>query len=498
MDSYESNLELLNKIDKRLRRFNLKSKLELLRVLHHSTSLLHPNDDFLKRILPNNIYRKQLRGNLYNHELGYLSLASIVAEEWSGETRNISYNDLRKILMLYRNYNIPFRHEDDADLADHEIITQFSVRAGLQQFIYQRNHFKSFYRYYYLFNYISSKTNIKKTFLEVFGYEYEDYLLFSWVLYIYSSRTWEINKTNLKRTIAEVLHFSDRKIETLLNSFSITREEFIDLYRKFATTDSKMKVYDFNPLLMKPIVTDKDSDFLLPMPFTIFIAVTEGMFQQLCTVKGLSFKSDFGKHAYEDYIEHILKIHNYDYIKEFEYRFQKNNLRSPDLMLVKDDHVIFIELKARVPMISLRTTNYKKYKQELRISLGAALAQCFKKEKHLKSGFITHEKLPDKISKISHIAITLEEFNVADEFGLEEAIKNNGGELSNSRYHVMSTGTLESILEEDPRDIFQYCMDREEAGTTNIHLSEADIIRDKRGDNLDLKLMEEIIKKVNL
>lgn len=129
-------------------------------------------------------------------------------------------------------------------------------------------------------------------------------------------------------------------MKTLINTFLINREEFIVLYEQFATIDPKMKVYDFNPLLMKPIVTSNGSDLLFPMPFSIFIAVTEGMYQQICTAKGLEFKSAFGKHPYEDYIEHILKLHNYLYIKEFVYRFQKNNLRSPDFMLVKNNHVI--------------------------------------------------------------------------------------------------------------------------------------------------------------
>ncbi|MCW8785835.1 MULTISPECIES: hypothetical protein [Bacillus amyloliquefaciens group] len=498
MDNYESNINILNEIDKRLRRFNFNSKLELLRVLHHATSVINPNDDFLISLLPNNILRKQIRGNIYNHELAYLSLASIIGKEWGGYTPDISYNDLVKVIKLYREYNIPFKHKDDLNLSDQELLSQFSVRVGLQQFIYQRHPFKSFYRYHYLFNYESPEINVKKIFLELFGYEYEDYLLFSWALYNCSSKYWEIDKDNFIRTLGEIFRISETKVKTLINTFLINREEFIVLYEQFATIDPKMKVYDFNPLLMKPIVTSNGSDLLFPMPFSIFIAVTEGMYQQICTAKGLEFKSAFGKHPYEDYIEHILKLHNYLYIKEFVYRFQKNNLRSPDFMLVKNNHVIFIELKARVPMISLRTTNYTKYKEELKTSLGAALAQCFKKEGHLKSGFINHEKLPKNISRISHIAITLEEFNIADETGLEEAIKENGGVLSDSSYHVMSTGTLESILEEDTRDIFQYCIDREEAGTTNRHLSDGDVKREKLTSTRDQNLMELIVKKNNL
>lgn len=494
LEIYDTNIEPLLKIDKRLRRFNLKSKLELLRILYHATDLDIPNDDFLLILLPNNVYRKRLRGKIYKHELAYLTLASIISEEWNGPTSDIQYSDLRNLIILYRKFNIPFKHKDDTNLSDEEIITQFSVRTGLQQFIFQRYAFKGFYRYNYFFNYASSELNIKQKFIESFKYKYEDYLLFTWFLYIYSSQTLEFNKDKLIERAVEILMFPSEKIEGMLNTFMISREGFIEQYKKFASIDANMKVYDFNPIIMKPILNDKVVDALFPMPFSIFIAVTEGLYQQLCTIHGLKFKSAFGKNAFEDYIEHIFKLHNYVYIKEFEYRFQKNNLRSPDIILVKEDHIIFIELKARVPSITLRTTNYKQYNKELEMSFGAALAQCFKKEKHLKSGFIRHEKLPEQISRVSHIALTLEEFNVVDKSGLEEAIRANGGKLTNSFYHIMSAGTLESILEEDCRDLFEYCVDREEKGTTNLHFSDADVIRDKQGSSRDKKLMQEIIK----
>ncbi len=115
--------------------------------------------------MPNNILRKQIRGNIYNHELAYLSLASIIGKEWGGYTPDISYNDLVKVIKLYREYNIPFKHKDDLNLSDQELLSQFSVRVGLQQFIYQRHPFKSFYRYHYLFNYESPEINVKKFFL---------------------------------------------------------------------------------------------------------------------------------------------------------------------------------------------------------------------------------------------------------------------------------------------------------------------------------------------
>lgn len=495
MDNYEPNIQRLNTIDKRLRRYSLDSKLELLRLLYHAASPYLPNDDFLRSILPQSPLRKRVRGRVYNHELAYLSLAAIVKGEWNGQIEDIDFNVLKKIIELYRDYNVPFIHKEDSDLSDSEMFAQFSVRTGLQQFIFQRYPFRSFYRYNYFFNYINSNLNIKDTFINEFGYCYQDYLLFSWVLYVYSSKSSIFNLDELLKNCMETLGFSESKARRIVSTFSIEREDYQDYYKKYSTNDENMRIYDFNPLLVKPILT-YDSKSYFPMPFAIFIAVTEGLYQQLCTIKGLQFKTDFGKHAFEDYVEHILKLHKYDYIKEFEYEVNRNKLRSPDFILIKNDHIIFMELKARAPMISLRTANRNKYREELRKSHGAALAQCFKKESHIKKGFLKHPKFPQNISRISHIAITLEEFNIVDRTGIDEAIAMQGAPLSDSQYHTMSTTTLESILEEDDRDVFEYCMDREQAGTTNTHFSDADVKRVKTENNRDENLMRDIIRKI--
>ncbi|MCY9067488.1 NERD domain-containing protein [Bacillus inaquosorum] len=494
MDNYEPNIQRLNTIDKRLRRYSLDSKLELLRVLYHATSPYLPNDDFLRSILPQSLLRKRVRGRVYNHELAYLSLAAIVKGEWNGQIEDIDFNALKKIIELYRDYNVPFSHKEDNDLSNEEMISQFSVRTGLQQFIFQRHPFRSFYRYNYFFNYINSNLNIKDIFISEFGYCYEDYLLFSWVLYVYSAKSTTFNLDGLIKNCVEILGFSEEKARRIVSTFSINRGDYQSLYKKFATEDANMRIYDFNPLLFKPILTYGSKSYF-PMPFAIFIAVTEGLYQQLCTIKGLQFKSDFGKHAFEDYVEHILSLHEYDYIKEFEYEVNKNKLRSPDFILIKDNHIIFIELKARAPMISLRTTNRNKYIEELKKSYGSALAQCFKKESHIKKGFLKHPKIPQKISRVSHIAITLEEFNIVDGTGIEEAIAMQGARLSDSQYHIMSTTTLESILEEDDRDVFQYCLDREQAGTTNTHFSDVDVNRVKTKNNRNKNLMRDILRK---
>lgn len=494
MIDYQPNIKVLNQIDKHLRRFSFSSKMEILRVFHHASEVHLPNNEIFKDFLTGHD-RRRLNVTAYNHEFAYLSLVSIIKGEWNGYINDMDFNSLKKAIKLYRNYNVPFVHEEDHDLSTDEIVAQFAVRTGLQQFVFQKHPFNSFYRYNFFFNYENEDLNIKELFEKEFVYSYEDYLLFSWTLYVFSYNSKGFNVEELLDLCENVLRFSRDKIIKMINLISISRKEFQELYDNFSSDDFSMRVYDFNPLLSKPLI-EEDSNIYFPAPFTIFTAITEGFYQKLCTTFGLNFKRKFGKYAFEDFVEHLLKLHNYDYIKEFEYSFKKNRVKSPDFILFKNDHMIFLELKARTPMISLRTTNMKEYQEEISKSLGASLAQCYKKEAHMKSGYLTHSDFPKNIKRISHIALTLEDFNIVHDEGIEAAIIKQGAQLSDSKYHTMSTNTLESILEEDDRDLFEYCMEREEKGTYNKNFSDADVIRSNPENKRDYALMKKIVNKL--
>lgn len=83
MTDYIVNIEVLNKLDRMLRRYSLHSKLEMFRKLCHVVDWYLPNDKFLYNLFPNRTdqFYKSFNRSCHLHELAYLSLASTVVGE---------------------------------------------------------------------------------------------------------------------------------------------------------------------------------------------------------------------------------------------------------------------------------------------------------------------------------------------------------------------------------------------------------------------------------
>jgi hypothetical protein len=95
-----------------------------------------------------------------------------------------------------------------------------------------------------------------------------------------------------------------------------------------------------------------------------------------------------------------------------------------------------------------------------------AVVQCYKKEIHIKEGYLNHEKLPAEISRFFHLVVTLEEFYFMNSERLRIQVKRYSEEEGhplpdNQTYHTLGTVTLEQIIETDERDIFEFLRDRE-------------------------------------
>jgi hypothetical protein len=117
------------------------------------------------------------------------------------------------------------------------------------------------------------------------------------------------------------------------------------------------------------------------------------------------------------------------------------------------------------------------------------VVQCIKKERHIKDKVMIHDKLPLCINKIYYLIVTLEDFRFPVDFYLrakiEEYCKTKGVELESGRnFHAMSVQTLESIIENDNRDLFAFLEDREESGNVFKTYIETDINHDKERNKL--------------
>jgi hypothetical protein len=479
---WDVNNYLLSGIDRKIRRFNFDSKMETLRKLDHlfEYNKVNKNEVLSKNLFVDSRPTKWLKPHaVYPWEIEYLSIMSIINEEWDGFKKDLNkISDFRVLVNKYRNYNPPLLHiRDKEENSEKELFFRdkfdfFFIRTALQQLNLQNHPLKSLYRYNYFFNFENQKFNVKAIFKSVFGFPYKDYVYFSIALYALS---WisndNITVDRLLDQLGDGKLFSNEKIMELLNELSSNRREIKNIYYKMNSEDERMKIYNYNPLRMKPIIKEKEIIYL-PMPQLLYKAVTEGFFHWLCDQSSIeNFRIKFGKNTFEQYVNNILTWNSsYKIIPEFKYNVGKNELKSPDFMLIKNNEVILVEVKSTTPSIKLRYTDVEEYSKQLEKAYGKALIQCLKKEKHIKSQSLYHEKLPDKINHVYFLIITLENFHIPPSEFMKKNIReivNREIKFSEDRdFHALGVEVLEELIEQDNRDIFQFLKQRENNGFT--------------------------------
>ncbi|MFW6026531.1 MAG: hypothetical protein ACOCRX_09330, partial [Candidatus Woesearchaeota archaeon] len=319
-----------------------------------------------------------------------------------------------------------------------------------------------------------------------FDYSYENYIKLVLMIYTLSYIS-PINLTYEKiiNQIGENVLFSTQDLKNMLKHLLIEREKTTEVYNQFKSSDERMKIYNYNPLRMKPILK-KEEIIYLPMPHLLFKAITEGFYHWLCSQgKQDRFRRKFGKHVFENYVHHILQWDdsNYTIIPEFEYYLGKNLVRSSDFMLVKNSDLVLVEVKSTTPSNKLKGVDIGEYLKQLEKAYGIAVIQCLKKEKQLRNGELSHKKIPKNIDKVYYLIITLENFHIPPSSFMRENIYNicleEGVELPDDKdFHAMGVEVLEEILEQDNRDIFQFLEYREESKHTFETFPSTDINKD--------------------
>lgn len=477
------NSEVLEELERKLRRYSFESKLEVFRKIAHINDPVMPKKAFYNSVFEDGKPPESwfINGRYQLFEVEYLSLIATVCGEWDGHLSSFAkQNNYRQVVNQYRSFVPPFVHITDSNLIEmendkpkqwKEIRDLFLLRMALQQFKYQEHPLKGIHRYNFLFNYKDSKIDMEKKFCAIFGFSYSEFVKFATGLYLLSSLSSNVMSIEgVDREIGKGKDFTQDKVKGLMSQLTMDRNTAIKIYQNNKNDDIRMRIYDYNPYSMKPVLVENDKVFL-PVPLFLFKAITEGFYHWLCFSLDRQFRSEFGKLVFEPYVKSVLEWNNSDYniVSEFEYAYQGNTVLSPDFILVKDNDLIFIEVKANAPSIKLKSTDLAEYYNQLFKAYGKGIIQCIKKEKHLRDGIMTHREIPQLINSVYYLIITLEEFRMPVSDFMRQNIENmcdeEGIKLEkNKHFHVMGVQTLESILEEDIRSIFDFLRAREEKG----------------------------------
>jgi hypothetical protein len=130
-----------------------------------------------------------------------------------------------------------------------------------------------------------------------------------------------------------------------------------------------------------------------------------------------------------------------------------------------------VEVKGTVPKVDLRSTDIKVFKEQLNKAYGVGITQCAKKESDIRNGFLKHKKIPLIINQIHYLVIALEDFWILPTEFVIESIReyafSKGAVIPKSKtFHWMSINTLEDIIENDTRSIFDFLADRDTSNHT--------------------------------
>ena len=150
--------------------------------------------------------------------------------------------------------------------------------------------------------------------------------------------------------------FAETKQERFLKLISCTYQQFRAKLHKENIPKSSYEIFRFNPLIEFPIIepniaifSDSFPVYLTPIPRLIHDRFTRGLYYIFSEIykkpKHNKFRENFG-HVFEEYIGLQLNqnIRNADVIPEFKYG--KDNSKSPDFIILKGDKAVYIEVKA--------------------------------------------------------------------------------------------------------------------------------------------------------
>lgn len=506
-----STPEVLNNIARNLRRYTLESKLEVIRKIAVCIDPLHQKTDISKYIFVDSYLPKQWypHGAAQLFELEYLALVSTVVGEWEGPLQELNkLNEFRKIANLYRSYNPQFINITDSTmLGDREaILNLFFLRLTHQQFKYQYHPLAGLYRHNYFFSYSNPNFDLKKVFLEIFEYPYEDYLVLAYSYQMICSLSYET--MDIDRVVNDLCKgrlFTQEKLSSMLKRLSMDRSTAIEIYSKYKNPDDRLRIYDYNPYTLRPILTYQKKLFA-PIPRLLVNAITEGFLSYIFTLKGIGFRNSFGQYTFYDYLHEVLKDDKAidTIIPEFTFYINRQEYKSPDFILVQDNNIIILEAKATTPTVALKTASMGDYLDQLKKAYGKAILQCIKKERLIIGKMMIHDKLPKHIGKIYFLIVTLEDFRFPVDNFLKSKIidlcKSEGALLKENRdFHAMSIQTLEDIIEKDNRDLFAFLEERETTQTVFKTYTESFIRLDKEiKEQKDFIFWDSNIRKLSL
>jgi len=329
-------------------------------------------------------------------ELEIFAMFSIMEYEYNnnnfeGKRKNV----FNQIITAIRNYTHPKLKDIPPGT---RFIEMFILATGLIQFKPQEDMRYRLFRFNYIFNYKNNKIDMPKVFKEKFDLTFDDFLFCFNLFYLLSG--------NISVEAYDYIVNTNIKAIQLLK---LKRSEFIQKQQGKLPDGIDSAYYALKYLNPYPFI-DYNSYIYLPLPHLLIDSITDSLLNRL-TDNDDTLRSNLGKEVLESYLFLILKESNaYDeIIREFQYKIEKNEYSTPDVMVRTSDKCILFDSKSSVPSVNLRCFNDITIKKQTDKCAGY-ISQLFKRIKEFGINYYPFEtKMEFKKENIFGVVVLLEE-----------------------------------------------------------------------------------------
>ncbi|OTX80736.1 hypothetical protein BK726_02130 [Bacillus thuringiensis serovar londrina] len=249
-----------------------------------------------------------------------------------------------KIINTIKNY-IPPILEDSKN--NNKFLDNFLIVTGLNQLQIQENIRYKLYRYSYIFNFENENVNMKQEFFNKFGCYYTEFKKIGFIIHCLCTK--ELNgflSPNIQDYVFKSYHH-------VIKHLLIERENYI-LLQEQITKDITHYIYGFKYFYQFPFIS-YDQEIFLPLPHLIMQSVTSSLLFRLTEGNNM-LRQLFGKEVLESYILHVCGLSNHfdEVTAEYAYKYKRNNKRTLDIMIQKENQCLMLDSKSMSPRASLR------------------------------------------------------------------------------------------------------------------------------------------------
>ena len=213
--------------------------------------------------------------------------------------------------------------------------------------------FQKLYRYDWLFHFKNKKIDVSKVFKDKFGCDYIAFEIFCILMVSISVSTRDANTLSLWAYCNNVKNTIISTYQSVVKQLTITRGEY---KKASAAVCGNQNLLTFSLKISKlyPFITN-ERGLICPMPHTIIPACTSSLLFRLTEGDDI-LHGLISKEALEEYCYHLFSSQPYYSLVRREKGFGKNSLSS-DVLLVENDILYCIEVKAFTPNTKTRLMN---------------------------------------------------------------------------------------------------------------------------------------------